>query len=257
MIIQHVFHTYKNNFPILSKCRLPISYDGNMTDSLITGLILELSELTLLPRFSYITRHINDTIPQEQLEPFLGRFPGFVDLIGEDGPFNIPTVWFVGYFDAQDTIAKVRAGLYRKQIGYFEEHGKYDSFEALNHSYWDKKDDAERFPKFLHQLTKIGLDLLEVPKAIVGLKQLNCLEWLGYQNIGNLRADLKKIESLLKNHSAYYINNIDKSEIAKKEFWDDFQKIKINKKGNGKVSLGSWPHFLFNVCGASEDPRMC
>ena len=32
----------------------------------------------------------------------------------------------------------------------------------------------------------------------------------------------------------------------------DFSKIKVTPQPDGNMGLGSWPHFLFNICGVSS-----
>jgi hypothetical protein len=252
MIMQRIFHTYKEDFPLLSNCRLPSVFKVCALDNLLTSLIIELSDLTSLPRYSYIARHTNDKIPEHHLGAFLRKFQDFVDYLGRDQPYNIPTVWFVGYFEAEEPIDEVRRRLDQKGIKYFEDGGDYDSFEAINQCYWDSRKDAQVFPKFLNQVTMIGIDLLSVPMSIRKLKKLECLEWLQYKNKESMKCDLKELRQYLNEKSPFYREHIEKEESQCNEFWANFTKVKKTDKG-----IGSWPHFLFNICGASSSPMIC
>jgi len=257
VIIQRVFHTYKDDFPILSNDRLPFSYDAITCSKNMTSLILELYDLTNISRFVYITRHTNDKIPDENLNPFITKFCDFVDHLGNDQTYNIPTIWFVGHFESYDLIQEVRIKLDNKSIKYFEHGNEFESFENINESYWEIKKDAHLFPKFLHQVTMIGIDLLKETDNINELKQFECLEWLQYRNVEHMISDLKKMEQYVHSNSQFYQNHILKNAFEVSEFWENFKKIKRTNLGDGGVQLGSWPHFLFNICGASSKPKIC
>ena len=223
----------------------------------MVNLILDLSDLTLLPHFTYITRHTNDKIPKDQLEPFLHKYSQFVENIGKDQPYNLPTVWFVGHFENYDMVSEIKDKIDAKNISYFESGGEYGSFEEINDSYWDYKRDAHLFPKFLHQVTMIGIDILSVPESIITLKQFECLEWLQYSSAERLQSDLYAMEQYLSDISEYYSNSIKAEENEYNEFWENFKKVKRKDLDNGKTQLGSWPHFLFNICGVHFSPKIC
>jgi len=249
MIILRIFHTYKDDFPLMSKGRLP--FNGDTLDDLMTGLILELSDLTTLSPLTYITRHTNDEIPQERLAPFLTKFHEFVDYFGKNQPYNIPTVWFVGHFQDYDSIKKVRQELNQKDLKYFESGEEYNSFEQFNETYWEENTDAEPFVNFLHQATMIGIDLLPTADYKQKLKQLGRIEYMQYTNIEDAKSDFKEMERYLRESSTYYKKHITANASEYKEFWENFTKIKVTDTGNGRARLGSWPHFLFNICGVS------
>ena len=251
MIILRIFHTYKDDFPLMSKGRLP--FNGDTLDDLMTGLILELSDLTTLSPLTYITRHTNDEIPQERLAPFLTKFHEFVDYFGKNQPYNIPTVWFVGHFQDYDSIKKVRQELNQKDLKYFESGEEYNSFDQFNETYWEENTDAEPFVNFLHQATMIGLDLLKTADYKQKLKQLGRLEYMRYPDTKNVmeevKSDLKDMERYLRQNSQYYREHIVADESEYKQFWVNFTKWKTSTAGTG-----SWPHFLFNICGVSYPP---
>ena len=249
MIIQKIFHTFRDDFPLLSNGRLPPSFDLNTYDNLITSLILDLSDLTSFSRFTYITRHTNDNIPKDHLEPFLINFGEFVQRLGSAEPYNIPTVWFVEHFVDYDMVSKIRSSIDAKNIKYFESGGEYGSFEEINDSYWNNKQDAQLFPKFLHQVTMIGIDLLSAHESRRKLEQFKCLELLQYKSAERLKSDLMEIERCLNESSEYYRNFIRAEASEHKEFWKNFTKVKKTVLGDGSMQLGSWPHFLFNICG--------
>jgi len=246
MIIQRKFHTYKDDFPLMSEGRLP--FNGDTLDDLMTGLILELSDLATLSPLTYITRHTNDEIPQERLAPFLTKFHEFVDYFGKNQPYNIATVWFVGHFEDYDSIKKIRQKLDQKNLKYFEDGEEHNSFEQFNQNYWDQREDAELFVKFLHQATMTGIDLLSTPDYKQKLKQLGRLEYMRYPDTKNVmeevKSDLKDMERYLRQNSQYYREHIVSDESEYKQFWVDFTKRKSSEAGTG-----SWPHFLFNICG--------
>lgn len=246
MIIQQTFHTYKDNFPLLINNQLRLDFDY-----LITGLILELSELSSLPLFAYMARHSTDKIPQKYLDPFLSKFHDFVNHHGQNQQYNIPTVWFVGYFDKEDLITEVRRRLDEKNVKYFEESNKYDSFESIKQRYYDNTKDARLFLKFLHQVTKIGIDLLSVPDYRQKLNSLKPLEKMKfhYKSVESRERDLMQMEQYLRQNSQYYQKYISTEETELKKFWNNFQKVKATNMSDGTVSLCSWPHFLFNICG--------
>ena len=207
-------------------------------------MILELSELTSLPIFAYIARHSNDKIPQKHLDPFLSKFHDFANHYGQNQQYNIPTVWFVGYFDKEDLIAELRRRLDEKNVKYFEESYKYDSFESIKQRYYDNPRDARLFLKFLYHVTKIGIELLSVLNNREKLKSLKPLEkQFGYQNVESMKNDLMELEQYLRQNSQYYQRHIYTEETELKKFWNNFQKIKAT------VRPYSWPHFLFNICG--------
>ena len=257
MIIQKIFHTYKENFPLtLLKDRdnIYLSFNGNALDSLMTGLILELSDLATLPPFAYISRHTPDKkVPPEDLASFLARFQAFVNHHGKDRPYYIPTAWLVGHFQDYDLIAEVRQKLDQKNVKYFESGEEYDSLAQFNQSYWDEKSDAEPFVKFLHQATMIGIDLLSTADYKQKLNQLGRLEYMRYPDTENVmeevKSDMKEMEHYLRENSPYYKTHLIPNVSEYKEFWENFTKWKTSE-----VGAGSWPHFLFNICGVQYPP---
>ncbi len=75
MMIQKIFQTYRDDYPLQLTSKNRISFNGDTLYELMTGLILELSDLATAMPYFYISRHGNDKIPQESLAPFL--FPLF------------------------------------------------------------------------------------------------------------------------------------------------------------------------------------
>lgn len=251
MIILRRFHTYKDDFPLMSEGRLP--FNGANLHNLMTALILELSDLTRLPPFAYITRHTNDKIPPEHLAPFLTKFHNSVNTLGKDQPYNIPTVWFVGHFEDYDSITEVRQKLDQKNLKYFDDGEEYNSFEQFNQAYWENSRDAEPFVKFLHQATMIGIELLSTAGYKQKLNQLGRLEYMRYPDTENVmeevKFDMKEMEHYLRENSPYYKNHIIPNPSEYKDLWENFTKWKTSEAGTG-----SWPHFLFNVCGVPYPP---
>ena len=247
MILSRKFHAYKEESPLLllpdRNHYIPV-FNGDAIDALMKSLILELSDLATLPPFAYIARHSKDKIPREHLAPFLKKFPQFVDHFGSDKQYSIPTIWFACHFYDEDSIAAVRQKLDQKNLKYFLECEEYDSFEKINDTYWDERSDAELFVKFIHQATMIGIDLLTTAEYKEELKRLGRLESLQYTNIEDAKPDFKEMERYLRKSSSYYNKHIIADLSEYKEFWENFTKWKITNR-----ALGSWPHFLFNICG--------
>ena len=251
MIIQKVFHTYKDDFPLLLPNQKRISFNGNALYKLMTNLILELSDLAAIIPFSYISRHTNDKIPPEHLTPFLTKFSSFVNASGKDQLYNIPTIWFVGHFKDYESAAEVKKRIDIKNVKYFDKKNEYDSFEQINETYWEEKNDAELFIKFLHQTTMIGIDLLKTADYKQKLGGLGRLEYMQYTSMEDAKSDFKEMELYLRKSSPYYIEHISADGSEYKEFWVNFTKWKSSKAGTG-----SWPHFLFNICGLPYPSRL-
>lgn len=256
MIILRIFHTYKEDFPLLllRQNGSYLSFNGDTLDDLMTGLILELSDLATLPPFAYISRHSPDkNVPPEDLAPFLARFPEFVARLGKDKQYYIPTIWFVGHFQDYESVAEARQELNQKDLKYFESGKEYSSFDQFNETYWEENTDAEPFVNFLHQATMIGLDLLKTADYKQKLKQLGRLEYMRYPDTENVmeevKSDLKDMERYLSQNCQYYREHIVADESKYKQFWVNFTKWKTSA-----VGTGSWPHFLFNICGVSYLP---
>jgi hypothetical protein len=254
MIILRRFYTYKDNFPLMSANRLAPPFDVDMLDGLMRDLILQLSDIAALPPYSYITRHTNDNIPPDHLAPFLATFRGFVSALGQNQPYNIPTVWLVGHFQDHDSVAQVRQQLDQKDLKYFDRGEEYDSFDQFNEAYWEDRSDAEPFVKFIHQTTMIGLDLLRTDEYKQRLGQLERLEWIQYANVEDMKSDLRDMEFYLNETSQYYREQIAGNTSECKGFWLNFTKLKLTYTAT-RVSCGSWPHFLFNMCGVSSPAR--
>ena len=210
----------------------------------MTNLILELSDLAAIIPFSYISRHTNDKIPPVRLAPFLTKFSSFVNALEKDQTYKIPTIWFVGHFKDYESAAEAQKRIDAKNVKYFNKSKKYNSFEEINDSYWDDKRDAEPFIKFLHQATMIGIDLLKTADYKEKLKALGRLEYMQYTTIEDAKSDFKEMKRYLRKSSPYYIKNITADTSEHKKFCVNFTKWKSSKAGTG-----SWPHFLFNICG--------
>ena len=235
MIIQSTFHTYKEDSPIIINDQLPPSYNWTVVNSKMTNLILELSDLTNFAMYVYITRHTNDKIPKENITPFITKFSNFISHFGNKQQCSLPTIWFVGHFESYGSVQKARAKLNAKKITYFENTTEVESFESINDTYWDNIMDAHLFPKFLHQVTMIGIDLLRGSNIIQKLEQLKCLEWLLYKNPDNMISDLDRMREFLDNNSQFYREEVCNSENEAIDFWKNFEKVKMEDIGNGKM----------------------
>lgn len=241
MIIKNIFHTYKDNFPLLIPCngRVYLSFDFPLMDE-FKNLIIELSEFSRMTSYCYITRHTDDVIPESHLRPFKERFTDFVDRCGENSNFGIPTVWFVIYSENEEAASLIKKELERKNIKYFDDSpSKYDSIECIPPgNYARTNDEARMFPKFLHHTTQISIDLLRIGNPVSELQKFKTLEFMR----GNdLDLKIKELEIYLETNSNYYREKIKKNKHEKQEFWTNFRIVY-----NGY----SWPHFLFNTCGA-------
>jgi hypothetical protein len=230
---------------------------NNICERLMVSLILDLSNLLPLVKYSYLSRHTKDTIPSQKLEPFLQRHQNLVQILGEQAPYNIPTVWFVGFFDSDSQIEDIEKKIETMPMQYYDETHEFQSFEELNQPYWEQKEDAQLFIIFLDQLTKIGINLLRNHSCLPRLKELNCLEWLLYQSNEKMEADLAEIKRLLSKNSEYYRENIENDQSQIDVFWSNFRKLKKQPNEDGTTRLGSWPHFLFNICGLQSEPKIC
>ncbi len=254
MIVKCVFHTYKDDFPIIVNDHYPSPYNLSLVDNMMTNQIIELSDFTKIGNYIYITRHTNDKIPNEEIVQFITKFSSFVNFYGNNPKCGLPTIWLVVHFESYDSIKEAKEKLLNKKILSYESITEIESFKDTNDSYWDDVKDAYLFPKFLHQVTMIGIDLLKDPNVINELKQLKSLEWLLYRNPANKISDLKRMRDLHQSNSQYYREEIFNKGSESIEFWQNFEKVKIKDLGNNKMHLGSWPHFLFNICGVSLEP---
>lgn len=219
MIIKKVFHTYKEDFPFLRGNQ--VLFDRLNLDNLFKNLILELSELSTIPKYCYITRHTDDMMPT----------------------FWTPTVWFVIYSETYEIIESIRKKLEQNKIKYLEDDSEiYDSVDSIppDNNYTTTKDEAITFPKFLHQVTQIAIGLLK-NNSTNKLNELNELEWM-QGNESELGSKIEELREHLINNSKYYLEKI-KNTGEEVEFWINFKKVYINQ------NVYSWPHFLFNLCG--------
>lgn len=242
MIIRKAFHTYKDNFPILMLWdeRVYPSFPSPSISELMKNLIIELSEFSKTTRCCYITRHTDDVIPESHLKPFKERFTNFLASFDKNSKFGIPTVWFVIYSENKGSAGLIKKELKRKNIKYFDDKpSKYDSIECIPPgNYARTNDEARMFPKFLHHTTQISVDLLKIGNPESELQKFKSLEIMR----GNgLDLKIKELEIYLETNSKYYREEIKKNKHEKQEFWTNFRRVY-----NGY----SWPHFLFNTCGA-------
>ena len=249
MIIRQVFHTYREDFPLIrvwsphNRIRLPASFD---LDDLIRELIMELSDLTDIPRFSYITRHTNDTLPNDHLSPFRKKFAKFVAKQGQTSTFSVPTVWFIAYCESSDTVSMIGEKFDERQIKYFEDNPEiYASTASIppDGNYTTTNIEARTFPKFLHQVTQIGIDLLRYPNSIDRLTQLNSLEWMQGLTQSEIDSQISVLENHLQEKSQFYRENVCRTDTEKRRFWTNFRKVYEKDS-----TIFSWPHFLFNIC---------
>lgn len=241
MIIKEIVHTYKESFPVIRtvgpKVYSPPRYDLH---SLWDSLIIELSEISKIPKYFYVARHTDDRIPHLILTRFKNMFPEFVESSGKDSRFGVPTVWLVIYVEDEDSINKIKTVLHKRDIKYFEGvFVKYESIKKIppDNKYTTTGNEAEEFPKFLHQITRIAIDLINIPHSKNRLKELKCLEGM----IGNgIASKIGELEDYLENSSQYYRNYVAADEREKSSFWMNFRRA---------YGIYSWSHFLFNAVG--------
>lgn len=239
MIIKEIIHTYKESFPIIvgQNGYLPPGYDLH---SLWDGLIIELSEISKIPKYFYVARHTDDQIPNPILTRFKNRFLEFVEGYGDNSSPRVPTVWLVIYVEDEDSGNKIKRLIRKRDIKYFEgQHEKYESIEKIpcDNNYTTTANEAKEFPKFLHQITHIAIDLIRTPNSKNKLRELGCLEGM----IGNnIEFKIRELKDYLENSSQYYQGYVAADEREKSIFWMNFRRVH---------GVYSWPHFLFNAVG--------
>lgn len=210
-------------------------------------MILELSEINLLTKYTYITRHTNDTIPEEILCEFKNKFPNIVNLQRKGNVLGIPTVWFTCYAEKEEEVYSIIASLNKKGINYFTNGPtQYNSLEQIppDQNYTTSALEAKTFPKFLHQVSQIGINILKDHESVDFLTAYKPLEWRQHADKTYLSNLQNELETKLSQKSSFYCEQIKKNGLEKAEFWENFQKAYI-KEG----AIFSWPHFLFNICG--------
>lgn len=243
MIIKETIHTYKESFPIIrivgQKVYRPRGYDLH---SLWDSLIIELSEISKISKYFYVARHTDDQIPDLILAGFKNRFLEFVECYGKNSRFGVPTVWLVIYVEDEKSISKIKTVLHERDIKYFEgESVKYESIEKIprDNKYTTTANEAKEFPKFLHQITHIAVDLIKTSDSKNKLRELGCLEGM----IGNnIEFKIRELKDYLENSSQYYRDYVSADEREKSGFWMNFRRVH---------GVYSWPHFLFNAVGIS------
>jgi len=239
MIIKETIHTYKESFPIIKtvgqKVYTPFRYDASSD-----GLIIELSEIGKISKYFYVARHTDDQIPDLILTRFKNRFSEFVECYGKDSRFGVPTVWLVIYVEDEDSGNKIKRLIRKRDIKYFEgQPVKYESIEKIpcDNNYTITANEAKEFPKFLHQITHIAIDLIRTSNSKNKLRELGCLEGM----IGNnIESKIRELKDYLENSSQYYRNYVAADEREKSIFWMNFRRVH---------GVYSWPHFLFNAVG--------
>jgi len=245
MIVQQTYHTYKNDFPLIltagDKVKIPNGYD---LDQIFRIQILDLSDLSTAARFTYIARHTNDKIPDGILEEFKARFPGIAYAVHNGWSLGIPTIWFTCYFCNEVEITPMINRLTQKGIKHYQENPNYyTSLSSIppDNCYTVCQDEARAFPKFLHHVTQIGLDLLRSSERGVFLRQYKPLEYWQPSNAAQFESMFNMLKSELRARSSYYREHIEAIASEFDEFCCNF----------GRVNFGtySWPHFLFNICG--------
>lgn len=259
MIIQATFHCYKDNFPLLyfkDQFSFYSTLDDNARHDLMNGLIMELSDLIPLPYLAHLQRQDKDNmVLQHDLDPFYAKYPEFLDHHGRDKRYRIPTILFVGHFEDDKLVDEVKEKLKEKEIKYVDDIEQQESFEKLNQIYWEEKSDAEPFVKYAHQTTMIGLDLLKTADYKQKLEQLNRLEYMQYTDMEDAKSDFREMVRYLSENSSYYRENIASNPPERKQFWENFTKIKIAIMDNDMAQISSWPRFLFNICGIFYTPK--
>lgn len=246
MIIK-IFHTYENDFPLIVEAGKFCS-STKCFNALLDNLIIKLSKLSRIRKYSYITRHTDDNIPNSRLTSFKNKFSEFTQRFGENATFGIPTVWFVIYAENKRTVSEIKKLLDGRNVKYFEEKSiEYESIEKIppDNTYTITTNEAKDFPKFLHQTTQVAIDLLSVPGSINELRTLGSLELMQGNDIESKIAEL---QSYLKNNSRYYRNHVVTNSNTEFNFWMNFKKVHI-KQYPGGYYIYSWSHFLFNTLG--------
>jgi len=243
MIIKTVFHTYKEEFPLLNQLQgmVGLSHDVDLK-SLFGALILEIGKYSGLTKYCYITRHTGDKIPEDTLKHFKKKYPRFVESRGPGAEYGLPTVWFVVFVENHESLELIRRALSNKHIQFFEDAStEYESIDEMpTHAYAPSFNEAKMFPHFLHRVNQISLDLLR--KGLTDeLKRLKELEWM---QGSDLDQKIKQLKNHLSANSEYYQENISGSEPEESMFWKNFRIVHV---ANG--TRYSWPHFLFNICG--------
>ena len=241
MITKRIFHTYREDFPIIKKLKwlnviqIPKGFDLNL---LSKNLIFDLAKIDNQTKYYYIARHTDDPVPSKKLTPFKKRFSNLVNDMGKDSDFGIPTVWLAVYSDNLESIDLIETKLDEKNIKCFidkDEPIRPDGSQTLTMK------EAKAFPKFLHQVTQIGIDLLKIPSSIEKLNQLSpLLQWRSDIITNETNRKLEELKIYLIDNSEYYQNNIENNKTEQAEFWKNFR---ITHPGM------SWAHFLFNICG--------
>lgn len=243
MIIKETIHTYKESFPIIAGQNgyPPPGYDRH---SLWDGLIIELSEIGKISKYFYVARHTDDRIPDLILTRFKNRFSEFVECYGKDSRFGVLTVWLVIYVEDEDSGNKIKRLIRKRDIKYFEgQHEKYESIEKIpyDNNYTTTANEAKEFPKFLHQITHIAIDLIKISGSKDKLRELECLDWM----IGsNIEFKIRELKDYLENSSQYYRDYVSVDEREKSSFWMNFRRVYV--RGGYRYS---WLHFLFNAVG--------
>lgn len=239
MIIKEIIHTYKESFPIIKivgqKVYTPSRYDASLD-----GLIIELSEIGKISKYFYVARHTDDRIPDLILTRFKNRFSEFVENHGKDSTFGVPIVWLVIYAEDKDSGNKIKTLLRKRDIKYFEgQHEEHGSIEKIpcDNKYTTTADEAREFPKFLHQITQIAIDLIKISDSRNKLGELKCL---GKMIGNNIEIKIRELKDYLENSSQYYRDYVSADEREKSGFWMNFRRVH---------GVYSWPHFLFNAVG--------
>lgn len=165
MIIQKTYHTYRTDYPLMCQ-------DGNLSyypksynlDEIYRTSIIGLKQFSLIAKHTYITRHQRDKLPDQILPYFKDKFPEIAKEESHDKILRIPTVWFVCYAESYENIRAIEQFLSENDYKYFSDsHIEYESLLhiPLDGHYTTSTYEAITFPKFLHQITQIGLNLLE------------------------------------------------------------------------------------------------
>jgi hypothetical protein len=243
MITQQTYHAYKNDFPLIltasDKVKIPNGYD---LEQIFRIHILDLGDLSTAARFTYIARHTNDKIPDGILEEFKARFPGIASAVHNGWSLGIPTIWFTCYFCNEVEITPMIDRLTQKGIKHYQENpNHYASLSSIppDSCYTVNQDEAGAFPKFLHQVTQIGLDLLRSSERAVFLRQYKPLEYWQSSKSAQLESMFNMLKIELRARSSYYREHIEAIASEFDEFCSHFGRVNVR---NGRIY--SWPHFL-------------
>jgi hypothetical protein len=151
-------------------------------------------------------------------------------------------------FRNETEIISITDRLTQKGIKHYQENPNYyDSLRSIppDDCYTVTQDEASIFPKFLRQVTQIGIDLLRSSDQGIFLRQYKPLEFRESPNPAQLESMFNMLKSELRLRSNYYNAHIEAIASEFDAFCSNFGRVNVRNR-----RISSWPHFLFNICGA-------